>query len=212
MDEVKDQINWDSYLIPNTNVLKNKLGIIEKNELKKREREITKRNLAKIYLVPVQGNFDLKHLLEIHREIFGDIYPFAGEIRTCSMRKQTIFCDVENIENYTNLILKGLNQEFYDDVKTINDFAFKLAKYYHYLIYAHPFREGNGRTIRVFIRDFVVEKSKNLSCGPLDVDYTKMDKEMLLLGTINRECYPSLIEYEFTKGLVKVDKEKNKKI
>lgn len=71
----------------------------------------------------------------------------------------------------------------------------------------HPFREGNGRTIRIFIREFVLEKSKSLPCGPLDIHYTKMDSKNLLIGTVERYIYPSMLEVEFMKAIVPKQKE-----
>ena len=59
------------------------------------------------------------------------------------------------------------------------------------------------------MREFVLEKSKNLGCGPLDIDYTKMDSNNLLLGTVERYVYQSMLEMEFMKALVPVEKEKN---
>lgn len=209
MNQIEDQIKWDEYLIENTGVLKNKLGITNNEELKEKERLIVRKKLAYLYLKPIEGNFDTNHLLELHKFIFEDIYPFAGKIRTCSMQKNTMFCNPNEIsENLIN-ILNNMNNEFNKDISSITEFAFKLGKYYYDLIYIHPFREGNGRTIRSFIRDFVVEKSKKLSCGPLDIDYTKIDTENLLLGTINRYIYPSMIEMEFMKGIVTKEKEVN---
>lgn len=56
------------------------------------------------------------------------------------------------------------------------------------------------------------EKSKTLGCGPLDLDYTKMDSNNLLLGTAERYVFPSMLEVEFMKALVPVEKEKNHQI
>lgn len=207
MNDIEDQIKWDSYFIPNTNVLKNNLGISNFEELKEQEKNIVRKKLAYLYLRPIDGNFDSEHLLNIHKFIFNEIYPFAGTYRTCSMQKNTMFCNPNEIEKTLEEVLDEMNLVFSKDVYNISDFAFKLAKYYYELIYIHPFREGNGRTIRVFIRDFVREKSKNLPCGELDLDYTKINSENLLLGTVRRYIYPSMIECEFMKGLVPVEKE-----
>lgn len=209
MNEIEDQIKWDEYLIPNTNVLKNKLGINNLEELKDKEKEIVRKKLAYLYLKPIQGNFDSMHLQQIHKFIFDEVYPFAGEFRNCSMQKNTMFCSPEEIKNNLEETLNEMNNEFNKDISSIQAFAFILAKYYYELIYVHPFREGNGRTIRTFIRDFVVEKSKNLSCGPLDIDYTRIDKNNLLLGTVRRFMYPSMLEMEFMKSLVPIEIEKN---
>ena len=207
MNEMKAQIRWDSYLIPGTLVLNNKLGITNLEKLKEEEKIIVRKKLAYLYLKPISGNFDLEHLKKIHKFIFDEIYPFAGEFRTCTMQKNTMFCKPEEIEETLKEVLNQMNYEFSTDISSIQEFAFKLGKCYYELIYIHPFREGNGRTIRTFIRDFVVEKSKNLSCGRLDLDYTKIDKNNLLLGTVRRYLYPSMIEMEFMKGLVPIEKE-----
>jgi len=210
MNEIQDQINWNSYLITGSNVLKNKLGITNYDELKEKEKNIVRKKIAYLYLKPINGNFDTQHLLNIHKFIFDEIYPFAGKFRTCSMQKKTVFCNPEEIENHLKEVLMDMEMVFSKDISSIQEFAFKLGRYYYDLIYAHPFREGNGRTIRVFIRDFVLEKSKNMSCGPLDLDYTKIDSKNLLSGTVNRYIYPSMIEVEFMKGLVLLEKNKTK--
>ena len=88
MNEIQDQINWDSYLIPGSDVLKNKLGITNYEELKEIEKNIVRKKLAYLYLKPINGNFDTNHLLNIHKFIFDEIYPFAGEFRICSMQKR----------------------------------------------------------------------------------------------------------------------------
>ena len=207
MNEIEDQIKWDSYLIPGTEVLNNKLGITDLEKLKEEEKNIVRRKLAYLYLKPISGDFDLKHLQKVHEFIFDEIYPFAGEFRTCSMQKNTMFCKPEEIEKNIIEALEEMNAEFNNDIFYIREFAFKLARCYYELVYVHPFREGNGRTIRAFIRDFVVEKSKNMSCVPLDLDYTKMDKNNLLLGTVRRYAYPSMLEMEFMNGLVPIEKE-----
>lgn len=206
INETEDQIKWDEYFIPGTDVLKNNLGITDKEKLKETEYGIIRKKLAYLYLKPLEGNFNLEHLLNLHRFIFEDIYPFAGQFRTCSMQKKTMFCNPDEIAKTLKEVLEEMNIEFSKDIQYESEFAFKLARFYYDLIYVHPFREGNGRTIRVFLRDFVLEKSKNLSCGPLDLDYTKMDANNLLLGTVMRYAYPSMLETEFMKGLVKVEK------
>ena len=206
---MNDDELWEKYLIPGTDILKNNLNIENKEELKGIEKIITRKTLAKLYLEPVEGNFDTEHLKEIHRRIFKDIYPFAGEYRVCTMQKSSVFCNPEDISKILNEILIQMNRDFSNDIYSSSDFAFKLGKYYYDLIYVHPFREGNGRAIRAFIREFVLEKSKKLTCGPLDLDYTKIDGNNLMLGTVQRYLYPSLIEMEFMNGLVKLEKEKN---
>lgn len=206
INEIEDQIKWDEYFIPGTDVLKNNLDITSKEKLKEAEYSIVRKKLAYLYLKPMEGKFDIEHLLNLHKVIFEDIYPFAGQLRTCTMQKTTIFCNPDEIQKSLKEILNEMNLVFSQDITHQSLFAFKLAKYYHDLIYVHPFREGNGRTIRAFLRDFVLEKSKNLSCGQLDLDYTRMDANNLFLGTVRRSVYHGMLEMEFMNGLVSVEK------
>lgn len=197
---------WDDYLIDGTDVLKNKLNITDKDLLKEKERSISKLKIAKLYIKPICKNFDTEDLKKVHKFIFDKVYHFAGEIRLCTLGKDnTAFCNPEHIKEFLDEVLKDLNN--IPNISSITELAFYIAPFYHDLIMIHPFREGNGRTIRVFMREFVLEKSKNLSCGPLDIDYTKMDSENLLLGTVQRYIYPSMLEMEFMKAIVPKEKE-----
>lgn len=69
------------------------------------------------------------------------------------------------------------------------------------------FAEGNGRTIREFLREVVLLKNKVL---PFDVelDYTKVNKDNLMLGTKERYFYPSMLEMEFMNSLIPLEKSK----
>lgn len=200
--------HWDDYLIEGTDVLKNNLNITNLEKLKETERAITRKTIATLYLNPICKNFDIEDLKKIHKFVFGKIYPFAGEIRLCTLGKdRTSFCNPKNITKSLDEILNDLNK--IGNISSIPELAFYIAPFYHDLIMVHPFREGNGRTIRIFMREFVLEKSKNLPCGPLDIDYTKMDSKNLLLGTVQRYIYPSMLEMEFMKAVVSKEKENN---
>ena len=69
MNEIEDQIKWDAYLIPGTEVLNNKLGITDLEKLKEEEKIIVRKKLAYLYLKPIQGDFDLEHLKDMHKFI-----------------------------------------------------------------------------------------------------------------------------------------------
>lgn len=141
------------YCYENSNILKNYFDIKDNNLLGKAERKIT---LAKLYELRQNnkiGKFDIKHFVSIHKFLFEDIYPFAGLFRTENIAKGS-FCFAEwiYIEGELNRILNELKQEKY--LKDLNkeEFAKRLAYYMSELNVLHPFREGNGRTIREFIR------------------------------------------------------------
>jgi cell filamentation protein len=78
----------DPYADPVTGVLRNKLGLSAAGELETAEREITHAALIFLKESPVQPSYDLGHLCAIHRRIFGDIYEWAGQLRTVAIAKE----------------------------------------------------------------------------------------------------------------------------
>ncbi len=144
--------NWDNvYCYPNSDVLKNKLNIKDKNKLNIAERELTSLRLAEIEKNQIKGIFDLKHLQDIHKYIFQDIYEWSGKIRTVNISKGNMFCYSENINSYGETIFQRLKEENYL-IKIGENRIYERLSYYMSEINAlHPFREGNGRVQRVFI-------------------------------------------------------------
>lgn len=192
---------WNSYLYPNTDVLKNKFGIMNSEELREREAEVSFEKLVELYESPITGNFDSEHLKAIHKYIFGDIYDWAGDYRYVNMMKQTGFTNHKDISEYLNREFSLMSEEF-KEVTNESSFASFLATYYAQLMTIHPFREGNGRASREFLREFVLEKSKGLPCGPLELDWTKFNGESMMRDIQFSLIFRGVIEYEFRKALV----------
>ena len=198
--------NWNDYLIAGTNVLKNNLGIIDKEELKKKDAEITFYKSLELQLEPIKMNFDDMHLKAIHRYLFEDIYPFAGEYRTVYMEKNnSYFASVEDIAMKLEEIFKSMDYELeMSNIYSKYDFACFLANYYVLLLNVHPFREGNGRTIREFIREYANEKSKMMPFGEINFSWANVDGDAIE-SVINKSiAFHSLIDLEFEKALVSV--------
>ena len=141
------------YCYPNSDVLKNKFNIHDNKLLEKIERKIV---LAKLYELRQNkqiGKFDIRHLISIHKYLFEDIYPFAGLLRTENIAKGNFsFAEWEYIESELNKLLNNLENENYLKDLEKETFIKKLSYYMAELNVLHPFREGNGRTIREFIR------------------------------------------------------------
>ena len=152
---------WNSYFDTTNNVLKNKLGIKDQDELEARSAEITFGKLTELFLDPIKGNFDQEHLKAIHRYLFDELYDWAGEYRTVSMRKDnqsTYFCTPERIPELLNKEIRELNQKVARAYSKI-ELATALGEGYVNIQNVHPFREGNSRTIREFFRQYVLEKN-----------------------------------------------------
>ncbi len=141
----------NAYCYPDSNVLRNKLDIRDGAVLNAFEREITSTRIQQVSEFPVKGKFDLKHLCAIHRFIFSDVYDWAGELRTVNIAKGNQFCNYLHLETYANGIFAKLKDEKYLRNVSPETIPERLAYYLSEINVLHPFREGNGRTQRVFI-------------------------------------------------------------
>ncbi len=160
----------DPYCYPNSRVLKNKLGIKDADRLHDRERDLSTLRAAELFENPIIGCFDFKHLQAIHRYLFQDIYDWAGEVRTVDIAKGNLFCRCFAIESEAERIFKELKSEKYLKDLSAKDFAKRLAYYLAEINALHPFREGNGRTQREFIRQLAYQNNYFLSYAGITQD------------------------------------------
>jgi cell filamentation protein, protein adenylyltransferase len=101
----------DPYSDPVTGVLYTKLGLSTAAGLEAAEREITHAALILRHESPISPSYDLPHLREIHKRIFGDIYERAGQIRTVPMAKGAMFCLPQSIDSSAAIIFRELHDE-----------------------------------------------------------------------------------------------------
>ena len=150
-------------------MLQNKLGINNSNELALEEERITKINAIKLYDTNKISEIEIgtfKGLSEIHKILFDDIYYFAGKIRKENIAKGNFrFASCIYLEE----ILKKI-----DDMPQ-NTFDEIIKKYVEMNV-AHPFREGNGRSTRIWL-DMILKSE----LGKV-VDWSKVNKEDYLLA------------------------------
>ena len=124
--------------------------------------------------------------MKIHKIVFGHLYPFAGQIRDENIMKgNTPFCRPEYIANYLRMTIDKMNDGV-KKLKTKEDIVDFLAYYYSELNIIHPFREGNGRVLREYLRQVVGFISLNNSLN-YELDFSNIDekdKENLTNGSI----------------------------
>ena len=101
------------YCYPDSNVLINKLDIGEQKKLEIFERKLTMLRLLELIDKPLDGDFDFRHLKEIHHYIFQDIYAWAGEVRKVDIAKGNMFCNVKFIDAQAEEIFGRLKKEKY---------------------------------------------------------------------------------------------------
>ncbi|MGO9262012.1 MAG: Fic/DOC family protein [Bryobacteraceae bacterium] len=145
--------NSDPYLYPGTNVLKNLRGLTDPELLERFEARRTHRRIAESIDTPVPGRFDVAHLKAIHRYIFQDVYEWAGQFRTVNISKGGhLFGLAPFLEPALLQTLEKLATENYLANLDATRFAGRAAWFLGEMNAAHPFREGNGRTQREFLR------------------------------------------------------------
>ena len=150
-------------------MLENKLKITNEIELFKEEERITKLKALELFDSNKINDFEVgtfNGLSKIHKFLFEDIYDFAGTIRKDNIAKGNFrFASALYLEDILNKI-DEMPQNTYDDI---------IKKYVEMNI-AHPFREGNGRSTRIWL-DMILKKELNKV-----VDWSKVNKEDYLLA------------------------------
>lgn len=150
-------------------ILENKLGITVSAELSREEEKISKKKAVELFKSGKLNHMKagtFKTLAEIHKYLFGEIYDFAGEVRNVNISKggfrfaSCMYLDsaLENIEK--------MPQSTFDET---------IEKYVEMNI-AHPFREGNGRSMRIWL-DLILKQELKLV-----IDWSKVDKDDYLLA------------------------------
>lgn len=150
-------------------MLENKLNITNEIELAKEEERITKLRALELFDTNKINEFEVgttKGLCDIHRFLFSDIYSFAGEIREVNLAKS-------NFRFAAALYLKDVLSKI--DSMPENTFEDIIKKYVEMNI-AHPFREGNGRSTRIWLDMILKSRISKV------VDWSKIDKEEYLLA------------------------------
>lgn len=164
------------YCYPGTDILKNKLGITDPEIFRQAESDLAFAALLELALCPIKGNFDRAHLCAVHEFLFEAFYDFAGKTRKENISKgNTRFCVWQYIDEQLDLLFgKIKNMGRPNDKEEIADF---LSYIMTELNVIHPFREGNGRAIREFIREYAADFGYKL-------DWSKVKKEELLDASI----------------------------
>jgi len=142
----------DYYLDPASGVLKNRLGIADAATLEQTEADFAAARSRELSQNPLKGRFDLAHLQTLHRYLFGDVYEWAGQLRTVDIGKGGhLFAHHAHIANAAEPIFKQLAEEQHLAGLAPAAFSDRAAHYLGELNALHPFREGNGREQREFV-------------------------------------------------------------
>jgi cell filamentation protein len=162
-------ILFDSQFDDEQRVLRNTLGIRDAATLEPHIARLSFQCVLELEAKPIPGNFDIRHLRAIHHHIFQDIFPWAGDFREVTTSRTNSFSFpppqylIPSLETLFNALkaenhLKGLD---------LDTFAQRAAHYLGEINAIHPFREGNGRTQREFIRTLGLHAGHRLTWAAL---------------------------------------------
>lgn len=149
--------------------LQNKLGITDSSELARAEEKISKQKALELFESGLLDSMEagtFESLAKIHEYLFSEIYDFAGKMRTVNIAKGSFrFAPVMYLDAALQNISK-MPQSTFDEI---------IEKYVEMNV-AHPFREGNGRSTRIWL-DAILKKELGMV-----VDWSRVDKEDYLLA------------------------------
>jgi cell filamentation protein len=158
---------WDAYLWPNSNVLKNKAGLTNAEALGAFEYEAWRQRAERLRLQPLPGSFDTAHYRAIHRYLFQDVYEWTGEFRKVEFSKGSstfapLRTPTHSLESWGEKILGDLAAEHH--LKGLKKVAFveRLTHHYGEINFWHPMREGNGRATKEFLFQLAKEAGYEL--------------------------------------------------
>lgn len=157
-----------TYTDPKSGILRNLQGISDRDELIFVESSAVTKRLKELYENPIkiQG---INSLFKIHKHLFQDIYEWAGKKRKVEINKEgKQFFPTTRFDNafrYIDSLITDYKKIPKDNKKLL---ANKLAEILDHINYLHPFREGNGRTQREFLRLLALEKELLLTLNPPD--------------------------------------------
>jgi len=158
----------DPYLLADLPVLRNKLGLKDAASLDRHERRLVAQRIRQ---GAPQGSFDLTHLRAIHRHLFQDIYHWAGDVRTVNLSKDgSHFLNCRHIDTGIGDIRRRLLKSRFLRRLNADAFAIEAGEIMGDLNYVHPFRDGNGRTQLLYLKQLAAQAGH-------DLDLTALNRE-----------------------------------
>jgi len=159
------RVLFDAHFDDKHRILRNKLGLTDAAVLEYAIAQLSFARIEELLNRRFKGNFDIPHLRAIHRYIFQDVFPWAGDFREVMTARTGSFGfpPPVYIESSLNDLFTKLRLENHLKSLDRDQFATRAAHYLSELNAVHPFREGNGRTQREFIRQLALTASHPLS-------------------------------------------------
>lgn len=163
---------------PGTTVLINKLDLQNQDALDQAERISVTLRAAELEARAFIGPFTFQFYCDLHKTLFADLYDWAGKLRTIDISKKgTRFYPSAELQKYGEAKFQYLASENEFRDLPLPLFVEKISEFYHELNMLHPFREGNGRTQRLF---FTLLIRRAGYC----IDFADCEMDKLMMATI----------------------------
>ncbi|OFJ54600.1 Fic/DOC family protein [Mycolicibacterium grossiae] len=165
--------NWQGYFIPGTSILRNRVGAVTSEALRDAENDLVEARVIELREGPElagERTYDLTYLQAIHRHLFQDVYVWAGDVRTVGIEKDgESFCPPDSVGRPMTHVAAEIHR--LDRLRAVADvdLAPTVAYLYDYVNFAHPFREGNGRSTREFFDLLLSERGAGLDWRKTDL-------------------------------------------
>jgi cell filamentation protein len=147
----------------------NKIGAKTLDELAELEKDYVSQRISYLIANPLPDKLDYNYLKKIHYELFKDVYTFAGQdrydmnISAVFGKGKSIFTTKDNIPKVSKLLFDELEQLNYYNGFTKEQFLSEAPLFFNELNRLHPFREGNGRTQRLFMNELAIRAGFHLN-------------------------------------------------
>jgi cell filamentation protein len=158
----------DPYIDSATGVLRNLLGIRDRETLSRVEADVTLARTIWLGENPLSGTYDLAHLQAFHRALFADIYAWAGELRTVVIARTDPFCLPQFLESAGADLFAAIRDDRYLRDLDRAQFVDRLSHHLGEVNALHPFREGNGRAQRAFFAQLARDAGWRIRWALLD--------------------------------------------
>jgi cell filamentation protein len=173
-----------TYIDPVSGILRNLPNLTDESDLLFFESSAVAKRIEELHSNPIKIiNSDA--FLTIHHHLFQDVYEWAGKVRTVNISKDgKPFFDGERFHTGFRFIDSLINEYHALNPAQSKQIAYKLAEILDNINFLHPFREGNGRAQREFIRLLALEKGYHLNLNPPD---NKSIYDRYMKGTIESD-------------------------
>jgi len=180
----------------------NVVGANSLEALYNKEKVLTSAKMVALKEIPIVGQLDYQHLKKIHHFLFENVYSWAGQDRyeaniTATFGKgTTYFTPYDKLPLVSTTLFEALKNEAYFKGQTLDIFAKSAASFMNGLNILHPFREGNGRTQRVFMEYVAQNAGYELNFRDITAH------EMIKASIVGAQGNIYLMEKIFRKSLV----------